>query len=161
AELEIQADASRAVSHGWEIRPYQIVSLLEMKRYYGEKFWRLSKTLQGMSAAAEFNPSDPRVHDKFDDDLTTRLDTYLTTTLETCRDIGLDVSALHIERTHRQVVERYCTLKQFSDNLKQLLERIEDEMSLVLLLHVPKNTADYYEKPNPFGEVVTNNFPSA
>ncbi len=131
-----------------------------MQRFYGEKFWRLSKTLESMASVVEASPDDPTVNQAIPDDTITGLADHLSKTKADCRAVGLEFSVLHIDRMQRQL-DIKCTLGTYAGMLKVLQERIEDEMSLSLFFHVSKDKAAFYEKVDPFGAQVTANFPAA
>lgn len=144
----------------WLARPFQLVSPHDMQRFYGERFWRLSKTLESMASVININPKHPSVESPLQDETVETLSSHLDRVREHCLAVGLEFSLLQIDRMKRGVLNK-CIFKDYINMVRVLQERIEDEMSLSLFFHVPKDKAAFYEKIDPFGDLVTANFAAA
>jgi hypothetical protein len=86
-----------------------------------------------------------------------------------CEELGLELSAQQAKRVNAKdailqaiSIQNPSPLNQLEASLRDLLQRVSDEMAARLFLHVPINKARYYEpKEPPFGQAVFDGFPSA
>jgi hypothetical protein len=133
-----------------------------MQRFYGERFWRLSKTLEAMAGAINVNPTHPSVEQPLSSHDIPTFKQHLAKVIGECQAVGLEFSILQLERMRDALTsEPPCKFKVYVDMLRVLQERIEDEMSLGLFFHVPKDRAPFYENSARFGVQVAANFVSA
>jgi HEPN domain-containing protein len=76
-----------------------------------------------------------------------------------CSQMGLDMSALHAEEGLSILRKRGATYADIHRCTSELHREIQRELSLVLLMEIPKRNVDYYEQANLFGEKVSRKFP--
>ena len=76
-----------------------------------------------------------------------------------CEEIGLKMSALRIKDTLSELDR--LTYRDIGARFREIRDRIRDELSLCLLLHIPSENRTAYENADPFGTRVTANFGSA
>jgi hypothetical protein len=83
--------------------------------------------------------------------------------IEHCQSIGLTEVIPHIKRMLEIFEGQFggynCT--RLAYDLQQLQWRVVDELSNALFMRVPKDAADYYDKPSLFGQQVADNFSDA
>jgi hypothetical protein len=82
---------------------------------------------------------------------------------EHCTYAGLESPQPHIDRMLEMYEGKYgeYPLKQLEADYRELHLRIQDEMETLLVMRIPKNRAEYFEKIEAFGSDVAASFPSA
>ncbi len=79
---------------------------------------------------------------------------------EVSRDIGLKSVLAQTERI-RKILERDTTQGEFEGSVKELGNRLEDDLKDIVFLHVSDALVPYYRDLQLFGPEVHDNFPSA
>jgi hypothetical protein len=92
----------------------------------------------------------------------TMLENTIPKIQDVLRQTGLTVSLAYTERIRRRFsMEPAVTSDEVKNLMVQLEERIQDELKSELIMHVPKESAGFYEQSQLFGSEVYKNFPSA
>jgi hypothetical protein len=137
--------------------PFQLVSLLEMLRFYADKFVNLMVIVERIRTVSEHFP-DEIFKPQDEDPLLIEFGDLRTS----CQELQLDLSVMQIERTMVEMSSQEIPSTDFKSLLGNLIQIITDELSRAFLMSIPQRIAvDYYEKSNLFGDKVFNNFPSA
>ena len=137
--------------------PYgRIISLLGIvKPYPAAKFFALASTLQNLSVLIA------RIDNiRLSDDAIRDAQTILGDVSERCKETDLSLSIKLIERMLFEMKIVPPTHREYGTKLGELLRRIEDELSLILVLRVTPERSSYYEQKAAFGNQVTTRFPS-
>jgi len=129
-----------------------------MLRFHADNFVQISTMLTAIEEISEGMPTEQSktALRQTSKDLVVK---QLPRAQEICEEIGLAMSALLIKETV-QTVDRF-TYGSIGSRFREIRNRIRDELSLCLLLHVPTENREAYENPDPFGDKVTANFSSA
>src|SRR5258707_740440 len=139
----------------WLARPFRLVSLLEMLKFEADWFVSTATTLGMVRAHSDNAPTDK----KLDDHLKGIVREKFPLVRDGCANDGLQLSALCVEDILNTVDS--MTLRQLGQKCDELSRRIHDELSLCLLLRIPSEKKELYERVDPFGAKVTENFGSA
>lgn len=137
--------------------PFQLVSLLDMLKFYAEKFVEVSSNLGKLTwlfaqpFATNTQPFKP------DESVIKLFDNMC----EALKEINLENSILQAERVREMLVGENPDNQMISYGLDNLTGRIIDELRLSTVFLMPRMSGDYYSNPNPFGDEVFNNFSSA
>jgi hypothetical protein len=78
-----------------------------------------------------------------------------------CDDIGLELASTQIERVRTVVTQPDVKFPALLHPLRDLEGRVHDELRLNLFMAIPRDRADYYDKPILFGQAVADKFPDA
>ncbi|HEX8174696.1 MAG TPA: hypothetical protein VF543_06215 [Pyrinomonadaceae bacterium] len=144
----------------WDVRPFQLVSLLDMKRFFPYSFidslWELEVAGEMASEKKESAPSKLSEYDQ----------KYYQETInnvrEHCERLDLDSALDQIERMDNTIelgdIDGAYTA--FSAEVGQLLKCIATDLNKRLFIYVPPAQAKYYEQERLFGDLVYNNFES-
>lgn len=140
----------------WQENPYRLVSLLDMLRFYADKFCRCSSLLGQMFVAIR-NGETP-IGKSFG-----LVGSELRRIEKDCEEAGLVVTLAQIKRVH-QLVETdilNTNLPFFGQELIQIQTRLNDELEARLFFSVPQEKAKFYhDNPDPYGASVAQAFPS-
>lgn len=141
----------------WNVRPFQLMSLLDMLEKYGYAFYKIGETLEGISTASEAAPKV--ADDPLPEVNVIGLKERLEAVKDWCTSVGLNMSVRAVNRILElpSDVFKYGTLKII---LPELQRRIEDELDAAFFMHVPESKAVFYQNSNLFGEDVVNKFPT-
>lgn len=137
--------------------PFRLVSLLDMLRFYADKFVKLTGFVVHIQTISESNPNET-LKPQDDDPLLVEFGELRTL----CQELELGLSIKSIDRIIGKFSNQEVSATDVEMLLGNLIERIEDELSSVYVMTLSRKKAeDYYEKTNLFGDIVSNNFPSA
>src|ERR1700682_5839399 len=151
-------DKTRDSTARWVARPYQLVGLFDMLRFSAAHFVQIASTLTSIEEIT-FVLSADNANTLLAQSTKDRLIERLPNSQELCEEIGLKMSALHIQQTLASL-DRF-TYAQLGLRSSEIRDRIRDELSLCLLLHVSSENREAYENADPFGPKVTANFSNA
>lgn len=73
--------------------------------------------------------------------------------------MGLVLSAMLLDEVSRSLIPS-CKYFKLASDLREVERRVDHEMSLPLFMVMSKDKADYYEKIDLFGPIVSKQFPS-
>jgi hypothetical protein len=138
----------------WEIKPYTIISWLDMNKFSAASYFHVARHLEMWAIHKEEGLNSVTV-----DDLE-----ILKGMRENCNNIGLKMSVLYIDQqlipdfNDGQLPEN----QRFAKRIDILSDRILDELSLSLFLHIPSEKMVLYEQKEPlFGLKIMEVFPTA
>jgi hypothetical protein len=160
SSTKILAQAGKKVSI-WEARPFQLVSLLEMLRFYADFFVEVVGNLYRIIGKIELIPQ------VFDNELpadTLRdVHFFLDKLLQECQKSNLEVSSNFTDGAKLRLSPETgpITGRMVKEELQGLLNCVNAELSAVLFMRISSDEAKYYKQVNPFGERVVHNFNSA
>jgi hypothetical protein len=120
------------------------------------EFYRLTQFLTGVQhiIGMEITDSTDVIAEETRKILVNRFDEML----KICDLLGLELSSIKIDRLKRATIEPQAKLKSLLEPLRQLEERVNDEIDFNLYLVIPRAKAAYYEQPALFGDEVAKNF---
>lgn len=129
-----------------------------MLRFYADKFVEVSTTLG--KGIWDFELNLQRAY-KISE--TAVLIDWLQNLKILCNEIGLEFTVISIDETIASVLSGEELLGyQLQSKLKEIQKRISQELSLNTAFIIPRSRAkEYYENATPFGEIVSNSFPTA
>lgn len=78
-----------------------------------------------------------------------------------CSEIGLELSVMQLHRLRAEVNKPKAKFQPLAEPLRQLEDRIRDELQLNLFMAIPRGNAEYYDKPSLFGQAVSDSFTEA
>ncbi|HST20371.1 MAG TPA: hypothetical protein VLR90_04605 [Blastocatellia bacterium] len=133
---------------------FQLVSLLDMLKFYGEKFFQVSLQL----IMAEKMVEEEEMSD--DDSFRTVLLAVVNQILPDLRDTGLDVAVLFAEEL-RELLLNSSSVTSEDIKLKISFVRnvVHRQLSLTMLLSLSKRESEYYNEPRKKWEEVIARFP--
>lgn len=123
-----------------------------MLKQYAREFYKIGELLQAL--ATEKTDSDLTDLSKGGD--AEALTVYLRNLADDCREVGLDMAVVAIERIIAKLPPRFS---QLTPLLPDIQKRIEDQLDQTWFLYVSKDAAKYYDAKALFGEEVSNKFP--
>lgn len=142
------------------VRPYQLTRLYDVLKFNAKRFIRIAAGLSGMEIVANMMEKSGGNPDESIADSTKQSLRHKLPKLENdCNAVGLRLSCLALSAMLDSVDE--LTYRQLGRKAAELNSRIEDELSLCLLLQIPIENQKYYDTTNPFGDKVADNFPIA
>jgi hypothetical protein len=159
AELPtISAEHGRAtVRFPWLENPCTLITWWDMEKFAAEEFCRICSNLSGMSEFYLSNEVKP-----LEMDVRVAVASRLSTAVQTCRQIGLEVTARQIEANVDVLLSHagFVTGIQLSQILACLGQALVSEMSIHLFMRIVPKQAAYYSQPELFGKDVNAKFPS-
>jgi hypothetical protein len=140
----------------WFENPSRLVSLLDMLRFYAEKFCHCSSLIAQMfieircgrwPAGSSFSFVGAAIHEVEQD----------------CEDLGLPVTLAQIRRLHTSIDNGVAgaNIAQFGHDLMDIQTRMYDELKSKSFFAFSADKARFYVDVNPFGEKVAASFPSS
>lgn len=142
----------------WDLPRYKLIGLLEMFRLYADKFVSLTNTLTEMASQSL------KSHKSLDwgGMYNTEFGRLLNQVEEICLEIGLQMSAVQASNLINLINSMPpVSNTEVQSDMRELVNRIEDELSMRLCIVIKQDTASYFAKLNPFGDEVFNKFSSA
>jgi hypothetical protein len=143
----------------WIARPYALISWWNMEKFAAEHFVGIGSQLAGMSGLMN------RLHASQTVGLDDRIETSakLKKMIETCRKIGLRVTAGHAEQVVRNLETEDARFSgaQVSQMLTSLGMNLTSEMQTHMFMRIFPERSDCYEHSELFGASVGANFASA
>ena len=141
-----------------------MISLLEMLRYDAKKFALLQRVLTQASAETKAVeravPSYAAVDADLEPEKREKYRDFYSKVLNELNDLNLPCSADQVTRVMR-LLDSDKSWRNYLSAIEELQRRIEDEISHHVLLQIPPNKKEFYEKPELFGRAVYEGFPSA
>jgi hypothetical protein len=151
----LSIDALPTSESGWPLRPFKIVSLLEMIKFRGSTFFAISGVLAELP---NLEVSDP----EFSSEGENAWDNPLEMLEDMCAGCGLQLSVISLQRLREDIKRSEIkNWSQFTARIPEIHSRISDELSLHLFMQIPRDRVDYFQKTDLFGEIVAQNFPSS
>lgn len=144
------------------LRPFRIVSLWEMHKFRADMFFAIASTVENVRAGANFL-AKLASHEKIPDDIWKGEPETLRSVIRHCDDVGMEYVQPHINRMLERFEGKYggYDSARLATDLGELYWRVQDEMEKILVMRIPKDRSDYFEKVQLFGPEVATNFPSA
>src|SRR5204863_161347 len=122
------------------VRPFRLLSLLEMKQLLAAGLLRIFDDLHDLEQYTSGFQGDDR---PFREEAARSINSYLKHAVQMCRDIGLKTSLAQAERIERLLSGQAMSPKVLKDSLAELRSRVEDEISSMKFLYVER--ADLYD----------------
>src|ERR1044072_3749489 len=143
----------------WEDGSFRLASLLDMIRFYAEKFIAVTNWLETVNAIA--GTTKVGLDDVIVDKTRSMFNEEVDKAVENCSQIGLVHCVKQLERIKRSLAYPGSRMCDYIALVRELQNRIEDELESVMLMQIPVDRARYYEGQNLFGQDVADKFPSA
>src|SRR5258708_2232781 len=142
------------------ISSHRLWSLLEMLRFYADKFTFLMHNVAFAETIFKHLPPNPeRVEIKGDDrESLKRLMSRIEATLNS---IGMGLSAKKARSLIRDADESDVTREELGRGINELRSRITDELENAYFLHLTEAESVAFEASDPYGNAVFIAFPSA
>ena len=149
----------------WRVRPYQIVSLCEMLRFYAPSFYHMTRRLHWLQQKTQraidergsnspLTPLEAEAVRKVQDDL-----------FRECKRVQLNEVMRRLGRINSENLQPVTGIPFTLDQLRVELEVIDEEivrgLRENLFLVISTNKREYYDHSALFGEAVKERFPSA
>lgn len=137
----------------WNVRPFQLVSLLDMLNFHAQVFvimmdnLRLIHDIAGTRTGQELTDKDKSLY------LSSLIDA-----LKFCNQIGLKLSSIYLQR-YIDRFDKEPSHESLSEEIQVVIGRVQDELGAALFLHIPSERAKYFDDTPQFGELVANKFP--
>lgn len=136
------------------LTPFWLVGLHKMLGQYAYEFYKLGRTLDNLWKFAYQRA--PTGQDAMDKEFESSLSMELSAVSAKCREMGLYISQLGVDRLIESPPTTYTEL---TSALPELQRRIEDELMSVYFLHIPPTKITYYQDQSQFGKKVLDKFP--
>jgi hypothetical protein len=132
-----------------------------MIKFKGEVFFTIATDIEMIRSGA--NMIDKCASGEIPQSIIERQPKMLRSIKKHCELANLAFSAIHIERILESFEGKHgkYDCARLSNDLNELFMRFVDELKSVLLLRIPKDKVDYYEKAEFFGLKVASAFPLA
>lgn len=128
------------------LKPYQIVSFLDMLKSYANMFYRMGLLIGGQTSAVNLASKPDAV---LPDSTKEVMLSSLRHMRAICANVDLPVSLKGIEWAEKQVTDKsITTLRQMGAAFQELGRRVQDELSSIKFLYIPTNRVLYYEHDN-------------
>jgi hypothetical protein len=131
-----------------------LVSLLDMLRDYANFYYEIGKSF---SQVLNLNSVDGMV---LGDELLVRTKLLLEELKQESKNIQLEATTRCINRMLSSMTSNML-MNDLRNKLRMLIEIFEDEIEVLLFLHIPSYKVSRYQRKNLFGVNVFNAFPSA
>jgi len=148
----------KCLAESW-IEPQRLVSLLDMLRFYADRFLGMNHALDIMrhKFALHGGVSDVDLTKEFDRNAMVN---FMNVLYEMLLDLNLGMSAKQALYIKKRLEYADKIDQEICDATFDLYRRIKDELEVQLILMVPTEKAKFYESPLPFfGEEVIERFP--
>lgn len=147
----------------WNVRPFQLVNLLDMIQFYAEYLHLTSSLISEKNVASKnlefLEKSKPFTPEQLEESKGNVL-RALKLVRVYCQRIGLDFTLMYID-TKQEELERAFSMRAAVILWDELLIHIENELSRRLFMLIPHEDAKNYEQEELFGAEVRANFESA
>lgn len=137
-----------------DLKPYQIVSLLDMIDFYAGSFMDVMYRLRTLQEIAEREDGDLSPEDR------SYIQLWMTTVEQTCERYEINVSGC-IARIRTKVTAPDTGQTTLASLVLELRHRITDDLSARLFMFMPTVDAEYYRQSELFGPEVAERFPEA
>lgn len=142
-----------AILAPWVIAPYSLVSWWDMERFSADQFFEISRILERFRGAEILNdnsvgPFSPLVSQ------------WLPDLQIACAALGLGLSVKLISRNIEQLSRGIVKMSDWQKAVPEIQSRIRDEMEDRMCMYIPPARAERYDLAEPFGEQVSQSFPS-
>ncbi|SRR6266404_528386 len=138
----------------WNVRPFQIVSLLEMIEFFASPFVHLMSRLAAIQATIKAQGGNLQSEEEING-----LRFWLNDAEAACDRYELDIAGC-LSRLRQKIVEPEI-LTGLPDLILELRHRISDELEQRLFMYMPASAAEKFEKDDLFGSEVKAQFPAA
>jgi HEPN domain-containing protein len=145
--LSLSIEALPTSANGWPLRPFQIVSLPDMK---DAKY----RDLCGMLTVLSYWTTPPYADRAVDEDD----HATLNAASRAATQMGLSKSALLASRIIAEFPLNSRTKAELAERIKVLEERIKDDLDDLRFMYIPSTLVSYYDEEPLFGEQVANKF---
>jgi hypothetical protein len=140
------------------VKPYALVSLSDMEQYYAHAFYQIARCLEALARLSTKEVDDLIIPS---DDFLERDSKGLKGVAESCALVGLTLSTMYAQRMSETIAPgKKLTFAERAKHFTILQDRIQDEMSLMLVMRIPQEQAELYDKAELFGKNVNARFPT-
>lgn len=144
-----------------DFKPFRVVSLLDMLRFYSERFISLtnlfSSSLGGFDVVLQHKVN----HEPFGPGRCGLIKDFEEMS-GLCKELGLVYSERQVNRMRNWAMSKETTLEFLTAQFRDLNTRIYDDLSLSVCFIISNPAAkEYYDTPHLFGDSVFDSFPSA
>lgn len=146
----------------WKGEPSPLVSLLDMIEFYAKEFCNFMGELETMLEQGLFNPS---ASDSINESIK-KLDEIIKEALKWCKRLELTTASQVIDQIYEDTLVagwwgREPEPGELSESLWLFRKIVRKELSKRLFMYIPLDQAEWYEKKDSFGKLVSDAFPSA
>jgi hypothetical protein len=146
------------VSPPWIDRPFTLISLLEMQKFFAYLFVELAKALEALAhLPAAVEKAGIRAGTPISDKVYTQCRQFLDALSVASGEAGLKLSVISIEKATEEIASSRPSYNKLREIAGHLQTTIQHEMSTHLFLYV--DNATYYEDKQLFGQEVFDKFP--
>jgi hypothetical protein len=139
-----------------DLKPGTLLTLLDMIKFYAERFLHISFAL---GRTRELCRNEPENLDR-NFEKTASVLTGFEAMLADCEAAGLSYCVPHVRRM-LQALDEGVSYREMYAMAGQMQDRLNDELTSVVLLRIPADCAALYDQEQLFGQVVADAFPSA
>ena len=139
----------------WDVRPFQIVSLLEMIEFFAAPFMLLMSRLAAIQAAIEAQDGNLQSQQEIDNVLL-----WFHDAESACDRYEMDIGGC-LSRLRQKIAQPDQIKTRLPDLILELRHRISDELEQRLFMYIPASEAEKFEKDDLFGTEVKAQFPAA
>lgn len=145
-----------AIVPPWIANPYDLVSWWDMERYSAHMFYQVARLLENLASL-----TTKTLENEFVPDTMLEGDSKgMKSAAAMCDSVGLTLSSMYAGQSSEVLtLGKQVTFRERSERIKVLQDRIQDEMSLLLVMRIPVRQAEFYDKPELFGKAVNAKFP--
>lgn len=139
----------------WGVRPFQLVSLLDMLEFNLFTFVRHSDTLLALQREVEAHEGEVLTQEERLQGVAVvqQIEVFLA-------ELGIDTGRC-FERVKSKLHHPEAAKTKLSALILELRNRISDEISRHLFMHIPMKQAEYHDHAALFGQEIRNRFPKA
>lgn len=139
----------------WWNKPFRIVSLLEMLKFYAYDFVTLSREMERAIRISEGN-SDSLLTDFPREEIFS----FITSLIPKCSEIGLKGVVFLLNETIKEWADKPLSYGQVSQKINNIRSAIETELASKEFFYIDSTDAQYYKGYELFGHEVFEKFPT-
>ena len=148
----------------WPFRPFQIVSLLDMFRFYPKRLATSLAYVFSVAMGLKKKEAPDKLNEFPDESQSTHAVNALNSLKDVCDKNGLETSSALIDDALSMVIateEWRPNNSVLEENLEMVRRTVHAELSGIVFLRINKSDQGYYENESLFGDQVAENFSDA
>lgn len=151
-------------ANGWPPRPFQIVSLEDMFRFYPKTLSTSLAYVISVATGLKTNEAPEKLKEFPTENKSYHAVDALNKLKKVCDESGLETSSSLIDDALDMVTasEKWTPLNGIlEENLEMVRRTVHAELKGIIFLRINKSDQEYYQKESLFGDDVSANFPDA
>jgi hypothetical protein len=137
-----------------------VVSLLGMLRFYAERFITLARSIETLHTEFRYSMNDAEANERIPEDVVPQGVTQIKLLRAECEAIALTSAADHVTRLLQALQDR-ATGREFVALMRELQNRIDDELGRKLIYCVETDRAEFCDPNWLLDSAIARNFPTA